>query len=165
MSKNLERTRWLVELQGFHGVADENLDTVDLGLRVAPVVCASIATAGTVSASATVFWGLLAFALAGAMLPGHPFDVLYNHGIRHLLKGPRLPRYPFPRRFACMFASVLIVAAALCLESGAVLAGQILGAAMVVGALVPVMTGLCIPSFLLHAVTGLFQARRAALSH
>jgi len=163
MSNNPEKTRWLVELQGFHGVADKDLGAIDLGLRVAPALCASIAAVGTVSASATVFWGLLVFAVAGALLPGHPFDVLYNHGIRHLVKGPRLPRSPLPRRFACLFASTWIVATALCLGSGAALAGQILGATMAIAAAVPAVTGFCIPSFLLRTVTGLFQSRRAVV--
>ena len=33
------------------------------------------------------------FAALGGILPGHPFDVLYNHGLRHLLGTPTLPRY------------------------------------------------------------------------
>jgi hypothetical protein len=36
---------------------------------------------------------LVPFAALGAILPGHPFDVFYNYGLRHLLGTPALPRY------------------------------------------------------------------------
>lgn len=154
MSNKTETTRRLLALQGFHGIADKNLHAVDIGLRTAPVFCATLAAVATVTGNATWFWALLPFALAGIVLNGNPFDVVYNHGIRRWLKGPPIPRYPFPRRFACLVASVFVVAAAVSFQSGWVLAGQIIGGSLVVAALVPVTTGFCIPSFILRLATG-----------
>jgi len=146
--------RRLVELQGFYGVADEDLRAVDIGLRTAPIFCSLLAAMGTVTGNANIFWALLPFALAGVVLNGNPFDVVYNHGLRYWLKGPRLPRYPLPRRFACGFAAMFVVATALSLQNGWLLAGQIMGGSLAVAASVPVITGFCIPSFLLRLVTG-----------
>lgn len=154
MSNKTESTRRLLELQGFYGIEDSELSKVDLGLRVSPVICAITVAVATISANITIFWGLLPFALAGALLPGHPFDVVYNHGLRHWIRGPRLPRYPAPRRFACLLASVFIVASALFIQSGAVVTGQLLGGALVATALVPILTGFCVPSFIYRLVTG-----------
>jgi len=154
MSNKMEKTRKLVELQGFYGVADQDLTRVDFGLRVSPFICMCIAAVGTILGSADVLWALLPFALLGGTLPGHPFDVVYNHGLRHWIKGPKLPRYPMPRRFACLLASVFIATAALSFQSGAVLIGQIVGGALVATALVPIATGFCVPSFLFRLITG-----------
>lgn len=149
-----ESTRRLLQLQGYYNVADEHLDQVDLGLRTAPVVCAMLAAAATVLGSAEILWALLPFALWGAFMNGHPFDVIYNHGLRHIVQGPRLPPSPAPRRFACKFASVFIITAAMSFQSGAMLAGQIIGGALAIAALVPVVTGFCIPSFIYRLATG-----------
>jgi hypothetical protein len=154
MSNKTESTRRLLELQGFYGVEDSELSKVDSGLRVSPVICAMTVAVATITANANLFWGLLPFALAGALFPGHPFDVVYNHGLRHWTKGPRLPRYPAPRRFTCLLASAFIAASAFFIQSGAVETGQILGGILVATALVPILTGFCVPSFLYRLVTG-----------
>lgn len=155
--KNLLHTRHLVEMQGYHGIDDENLSQIDIGLRTAPVVCASIAIAGVLTGSANIFWILTAFALLGALLPNHPFDVFYNYGLRYTLQGPRLPRNTRQRRFSCLFASVFIIATAWSFASGAILAGQILGGMFIVAALAPVTTGFCIPSFLYSLIFSVSQ--------
>jgi hypothetical protein len=162
MNRILPSTRWLVELQGFTGLDDDTVRRVDYGLRFSPLVCLSVTAIGTALASGTVLWWLLPFAVAGAVLPGHPFDVLYNHGLRYLTGGARIPRYPLPRRFACALASLWLIATASCFDHGAVLAGQILGWGLVAAAFVNVSTGFCVPSFIFRAVTGTLPARRAA---
>ena len=154
MNNKIESTRRLLELQGFYNVEDDELSKVDFGLRVSPMICAITVAVATISANANIFWSLLPFALAGALLPGHPFDVVYNHGLRHWIKGSRLPRYAAPRRFACLLASAFIAASALSIQSGAVLTGQILGGVLVATALVPILTGFCVPSFLYRLITG-----------
>lgn len=151
---NKQRTRRLLELQGFYNLADEHLTPVDIGLRTSPLICALVAATATILASAELLWAMLPFALWGGFTKGHPFDVIYNHGLRHIVNGPKLPAYGAPRRFACRFASVFIVATALSFQYGAQLAGYILGGSLVVAALVPVFTGFCIPSFIYRLVTG-----------
>ena len=89
-----------------------------------------------------------------ALLPGHPFDLLYTFGIRRLTGGPALPRYPLPRRFACLLATLMIVGAAWIFQSGWILAGQLFGWGLVGAALVNVTTGFCIPSFIYGLLFG-----------
>lgn len=160
MNRILPSTRWLVELQGFTGLDDDTVRRIDHGLRFSPFVCLTVTAVGTTLASGTVLWWLLPFALAGAILPGHPFDVIYNHGLRHLNGGARIPRYPLPRRFACALASLWLIATASCFDHSAVLAGQILGWGLVAAAFVNVSTGFCVPSFIFRAVSGTLPARR-----
>lgn len=110
------RTR--IEAQGFVGLDDRTLSQINYWLRLSPTICMTWATVGTALGSATLLWSLVPFAALGAVLPGHPFDVLYTYGFRHLVHGPRLPRYPMPRRVACMMATVMLTGAAWGFQAG-----------------------------------------------
>jgi hypothetical protein len=109
---------------------------------------------GTALASPMILWALMPFAALGAILPGHPFDVLYNYGLRHLTGRPALPRYGVRRRLACAFATTMIVAAAWSFQAGMPMTGQIVGWALVAGTLVNVSTGLCGPAFIVRIFFG-----------
>ena len=148
------RKRTLVEMQGFIGFDDNTVKHLDYALRISPVVCLALTAVATVMGSVTLLWMLLPFAVGGAVLHNHPFDVLYNYGLRHLTGGPTIPRYPMPRRFACMIASVWISAEAICFMYGMPLAAQLLGWSLVITAAVPVTTGFCVPSFLYGLIFG-----------
>jgi len=97
---------------------------------------------------------LAPFAALGAILPGHPFDVLYNRGLRHLLGTPALPRYGGRRRFACAMATLMLVAAAWGFQSGMIMVGYIVGWSLVAAAFVNVLTGFCVPSFIARMFLG-----------
>jgi hypothetical protein len=146
--------RCRVEAQGFVGMDDAMLSDVGPWLRLAPGLCMTWAAIATVTASATAFWILVPFAALGVILPGHPFDTIYNHGIRHVLGKPHLPRYNAPRRFACGVATVWLSAAALAFQSGATTLGYILGGSLVIAAAVPTFTDFCIPSFVYGLIFG-----------
>jgi hypothetical protein len=109
---------------------------------------------GTALASPMILWALVPFAALGAILPGHPFDVLYNYGLRHLTGTPALPRYGARRRLACAFATTLIVMAAWGFQAGTPMAGQIAGWALVAGTFVNVSTGLCGPALIVRIFFG-----------
>src|SRR5512135_3209663 len=101
-----------IQAQGFCGLDEVTCARIDYPLRLSPAICMAWAAVGTALASPGVLWALAPFAALGAILPGHPFDVLYNHGLRHLFGMPRLPRYGARRRFACALATAMLVAAA-----------------------------------------------------
>lgn len=164
MNSNTETTRWLVELQGFSGVPDRDLKSIDIGLRVGPVFCMLLAGIGTAFASPVMLLALVPLAALGAILSGSPFDVFYNHGLRHALNGPRLPVYQAPRRFACALASAWLIVTAGLMIAGYATAGQVMGWLLVATAAVPVTTGFCVPSFILRLVTGTIPARRLVVT-
>jgi hypothetical protein len=109
---------------------------------------------GTALASPTMLWALMPFAALVAMLPGHPFDVLYNYGLRHLLRTPALPRYGIRRRFACAVATTMIIVAAWSFQAGMPIVGQIFGWALVAGTFLNVSTGLCGPALIVRIFFG-----------
>jgi uncharacterized protein DUF4395 len=137
-----------IEAQGFVDFDDRTLAQINYWLRLAPAICMVWVAIGTALSSAAILWALVPFAALGALLTSHPFDVLYNYGLRYLVHGPRLPRYPLPRRFACLIVTVMITAEAWSFQSGHLLVGQILGWSLVAAASANVSIGFCVPSFI-----------------
>jgi hypothetical protein len=117
-------------------------------------MCAAWTAVGTARRSSAVIWALMPFAALGAARRGHPFDAIYNHGIRHLLGTRRLPPHHAPRRFACGVATVWLAATGWAFHAGATRVGYGLGAVLVAVALVPATTDFCIPSFFYGLVFG-----------
>ena len=147
-------TRNRLEAQGFVGLDDATLSDVGPWLRLSPAICMIWAAVGTVLASPAILWSLMPFAALGAVFPWHPFDVIYNYGLRHWLGTPRLPRYRAPRRFACAVATIWLGAAGLAFYLGSPVLGYILGGSLTLAALVPVTTDFCIPSFFWGLIFG-----------
>lgn len=136
-----------IEAQGFIGYDDSFLAEINYWLRLAPFICMTWVAVGTYLASPLALWALMPLALLGAVLPGHPFDVIYNHGIRHLIGAPALPKYGKPRRFGCAIMTVWLGAAGLAFYSQWVATGYTLGIIAVLLSLINVTTGFCVPSF------------------
>lgn len=143
-----------IQDQGFCGLDDRTYAQINYPLRLSPAICMVWAAVGTALASPAVLWALVPFAALGAILPTHPFDVLYNHGLRHLLAAPALPRYGARRRFACLLATLMLIAAAWGFQAGMPMVGNIVGWALVAAAFVNVSTGFCIPSFIARIFFG-----------
>jgi hypothetical protein len=154
VSAILGTVREKIQAQGFCGLDDKTCAQIDYALRLSPAICMVWAGVGTALASPVILWALTPFAVLGAILPGHPFDVLYNHGLRHLLGKPALPRYGLRRRFACALATIMIIAAAWGFQAGMPTVGYIFGWSLVAAAFVNVSTGFCIPSFIVRLFFG-----------
>jgi hypothetical protein len=154
MSSVLGTVRQNIEAQGFCGLDDKTCAQINYPLRLSPTICMVWAAAGTALASPIILWALVPFAALGAILRGHPFDVVYNHGLRHLLGTPALPLYGIRRRFACALATVMLIAAAWGFQAGIPTVGYIVGWSLVAAALVNVSTGFCIPSFVVRIFFG-----------
>lgn len=143
-----------IEAQGFVGLDARTLSQINYWLRLAPAICMTWTAVGTLLASATILWALVPFAALGAALPGHPFDVVYNRVLRRWTAGPALPSYPLPRRFACLLATVMLIAAATSFQTGHAFVGYAVGWFLVAAAFINVATGFCIPSFIYGMIFG-----------
>ncbi len=153
MSNTLSvRTRKRLNIQGFGDVDDATLAPVAPWLRMAFGGCALLAASGTVLASPTILWILTPIAALAALFPVHPFDLIYNHGVRHLTGTGPLPKRGAPSRFACGVGAVWLVATALAFQSGRLRLGYVLGGALTSVALLVSTTDICIPSMIYNAV-------------
>lgn len=153
-------TRRRLEIQGFVGLDDAALAGAAPWLRFSPALCTLWMATGTVLASPALLWILAAIALIGAILPAHPFDLVYNLGLRHLTGTGPLPRNGPPRRFACAMAAVWLAATGLAFYTGATALAYVSGGVLTAVAALVTTTDICIPSLVYRALFG----RRAVTS-
>ena len=144
--------RHRLEAQGFHGLDDATLEEVAPWLRWSPVLCTFVMTAGVALASPVILWALAGTAFLGALLPFHPFDLLYNYGARHLTGTRPLPHQGPQRRFACGIASTWLVVTGWAFHAGATTLGFALGIPLILVAGLVSVTHFCIPSVIYNTL-------------
>jgi hypothetical protein len=106
-------------------------------------------TVGVVLESPAVLLAMAATAFLGGFVTAkHPFDAIWDHGLRRLVDRPPLPPTPPPRRFACQLATVWLVAVAATFLAGADTLGLILGVPLLVVAAVVTTVNWCLPSLI-----------------
>ena len=154
MPSTFETIRNNIQAQGFCGLDDPTYAQINYPLRITPAICLTWVAVGTLLASPTILWALAPFAALGVILPGHPFDVLYNRGLRHLSGTPALPPYGFRRRFGCALATIMISAAAWGFQAGMPVLANAAGWSLVAAVFVYVSTGFCIPSYIVGMFSG-----------
>ena len=143
-----------LDVQGFDSVDEDDLAQVARWLRLAMALCATLAIIGTALASTPLLWALTGIAFAGALFPVHPFDLIYNLGIRHVTGTGPLPKRGPPGRFACALATIWLVGTIWAFGSSTPALGYVLGFSLgAVGLLVGTMD-ICVPSMIWRAVFG-----------
>jgi hypothetical protein len=147
-------TRRRLEIQGFVGLDDRTLAETAPWLRLAFALCTVLAAIGTILASPVLLWALIPIAALAAAFPVHPFDLLYNYGIRHLTGTGPLPKRGAPSRFACGLGAVWLLATGWAFQSGYALAGYLLGGALTAVGLLVSTTDVCIPSLIYRTLFG-----------
>lgn len=135
-----------LEAQGFFGLDDAGLAEVGPWLRWSPSLCTLCMVAGVLLTSPLILWALAATALLGALLPFHPFDLLYNYGVRYLTGTRLLPYQGLQRRFACGVAAVWLLPTGWAFYTGVFTLGYALGAPLILVAALVSITHFCIPS-------------------
>lgn len=146
MRASLATARKRLEVQGFAGLSDKEVRQFNYWLRMAPAICLAWIVAGVINGSPLILAMLVPFELLGGLKKGHPFDVVYNHGIRHFLGLPELPEYGTPRRFAFVMASTMTAVTASLFAFGLNSFAYVLGGMMILVASLQVATGLCGPA-------------------
>lgn len=147
---DIQTMRRRLEVQGYHGLGDETLRELGPWFRWAPSICAITMTAGLVLGSAAVLWGMGVTAILTAFLPVHPFDLLYNHGVRYLTGTAPLPRTSLQRRMVCALASVWLLLTGLAFHFGAPSLGLVLGIPLTAVTALVGATHICLPSAVLN---------------
>jgi len=155
------RTRRLLEIQGFDAVDVRELAPVAPWLRLAFGLCGLLGGVGTLLASPTILLVLALIAALAAASPVHPFDLIYNHGIRHLTGTGPLPKRGAPTRFGCGMGAVLVLVTAWAFSAGHQVAGYALGGALTFVVLLVSTTDICIPSLIYRSIFGWPRAREA----
>jgi len=153
-----------LDIQGFDTVEERQLAQIAPWLRLAFGLCALLAGIGTATASPKVLLVLAPIAALGAVLPFHPFDLLYNFGIRHLTGTGPLPRRGGPSRFACGMGAVWLLVTAWAFTAGYSTLGYLLGGVLTAIAVLVSTTDICIPSMMYRLLFGPPRPRPNAAS-
>ena len=154
MSQISAIARERIQAQGFCGLSDATCAEINYPLRLSPGIMMLWVAVGTVLGAAQILWALVPFTALGAILTGHPFDVLYNYGLRYLMGRQKLPRYGSRRRFAFGVATIMVSLAAGAFQAGVPLLGYIVGGAIVASTCLNVITGICGPAVLAGRLFG-----------
>lgn len=144
--------RGRLEAQGFLGLDDASLSEVAAWLRWSPALCTLTMIAGVALQSPLLLWMLAATALLGTLLPFHPFDLLYNHGVRYFTGTGPLPHQGPQRRFACGLATVWLVVTGGAFHANEPAIGFALGIPLILVAALVSITHICIPSMIYNAL-------------
>ena len=148
-----ETTKQRLVAQGFE-LSDDEIVAFNYWLRLAPATCmlwvsAGLALGSTLMIAALIPVGLLCFALAR-----HPFDAVYNFGLRFLTGGEKLPMYGAPRRFVCLMAAMMFAVIAVSFGFGFFAIGYVIGISMVAMLFLNVITGNCGPCAVFNRFAG-----------
>jgi uncharacterized protein DUF4395 len=151
-SSPLRMTRgWMeanLEVQGYC-LRQEESRALRWGLRFPTALCLALAVTGLALQSAVLILALVPIGVVAGWTPRHPFDLIWNHGLRQLSGAPELPANPTPRRHAFKLATAWLLAVGLLFAIGQTTAGLILGAVLVAVCGLVTTTNFCVPSTLL----------------
>lgn len=143
------------------GLSDAELGELAIGNRFAYQLCTVLFSAGLVLTSIPVLVIAAGIAFLAVVLPYHPFDYLYNHGLRHWLDKPKLPKRPAQSKFACGVAGVWLSGISYLFHLSLFTWGYIAGVVLFVVALLVSTIDFCIPSLVCNT---LFRRTRRARS-
>lgn len=140
------RIRKRLRVQGYECPNERAFREAVPWTRFSPALCSATGAVGTILASPLILGALVPFAALGAVFRVHPFDLIYNHGIRHVTVTEPLPKNGVPRRFAYGVATVWLSVTAVAFWWEAVLVGYGLGGLFVAVSGLVATTHFCIPS-------------------
>lgn len=143
-----------LEAQGFYGLDDKTLAELSPWMRWTYSLGTLVTLFGVVLTSPVVLWVLAAITSVGIFLPFHPFDLLYNYGMRFLTRTEPFPNSGPQRHFVFVVATVWLVTTGWAFYISADIVGITLGVLLIlVGGLASTIN-FCIPSFIYNTVVG-----------
>ncbi len=140
--KNIER----LETQGFTGFTAKEISDHQYGIRFAYWLCATFVTLGLIFKSIPLLSIALVAAFGAVIHSRHPFDYIYNYGVRHLFKKPKTPKRAIQGKIACGLATLTIIGIILFFNAENMIGGYILGGMLLSSAFLVSTTDICIPS-------------------
>ena len=112
-------------------LSDAERRELSVGLRFSTGLCLTLVLVALALESPVMVFALSVIGVIAGFSARHPFDHLWNYGVRHLVGGPPLPPNPTRRRHAFKVATAWLV----------VVGGLLVAACATVTA-----TNLCLPS-------------------
>jgi hypothetical protein len=145
------RSGWMhanLAAQGY-SFSPEKSHALRVGLRLAPGLCLALVVTGLALQSAALIFVVVPIGAVAGWSRRHPFDLIWNHGLRHLTGAPLLPPTPAPRRHAFKLATAWLVGIGTLLAADGTTTALVLGLVLVAICGMLTATNYCIPSTLL----------------
>jgi hypothetical protein len=117
-----------------------------IGLRFSTGLCLNLVVVALAIDSAVMVFALCGVGLIASFSARHPFDHVWNHGVRHLIGGPELPSNPPRRREAFKAGTAWLAIVGILLAAGATTAALVLGGLLLAACATVTATNLCLPS-------------------
>lgn len=140
-----------------YDLSPEQARALRVGLRFPTAVCFGLVVTALATGSALLMAVLIPVGIAAGWSKWHPFDLVWNHAVRHLMRSPAVPPTPRRRRHAFKLGAVWVFILAALLGSGHQGIAVALAAPLLAVCGLVTVTNYCIPSTLLS----LLEARRA----
>jgi hypothetical protein len=137
-----------LSVQGYCLTAEQSR-ALRWGLRFPTALCLALVATGLALQSAALILALVPIGAVAGWSRRHPFDQIWNHGLRHLTRAPELPPNPTPRRHAFKLATIWLLSVGLLFVVGQLTAALALGGVLVAVCGLVTVTNFCIPSTLL----------------
>lgn len=154
--------RWMdanLRAQGYR-LSEDETRRLAVGLRFSTGLCLGVVVSALVLKSAPVLFASSAVGALAGLTSRHPFDHLWNRGVRHAFGAPPLPPNPPRRRHAFKIATVWLLVVATLLAVGASTSALILGGMLVAACAAVTMFNLCVPSITLELIGRRRRRRR-----
>jgi hypothetical protein len=117
-----------------------------IGLRFSTGLCLGLVVVALVLASPVMVCAMSGIGLVAGFGARHPFDHVWNHGIRRLIGGPKLPATPPRRRDAFKVGTAWLLIVGTLLAVGATTVALVLGGTLAATCATVTATNLCLPS-------------------
>ena len=127
-------------------LSDAERRELSLGLRFSTGLCLTLVVTALVLQSSALIFALAPIGAIAGFSARHPFDNLWNNGVRHIAGGPPLPPNPPRRRHAFKIATVWLLLVGVLLSVGATAIATAVGGLLVAACAVVTAANLCLPS-------------------
>jgi hypothetical protein len=125
---------------------DQQLHELRLAVRFPTGLCLPLVATGLVLESPALLLALTGVAIIAGFTPRHPFDLIWNHGVRYLTGGPPLPPNPRRRRHAFKLGTGFLFAVSGLFLAGLTVAGLVLGGLLLAACTSATVLNFCVPS-------------------
>jgi hypothetical protein len=146
-----ESTKVQVEQWGYRCGSEQEIAGLVWPVRFKPAMTLVLVLIGLIFRSEWLLIGVGALGIAGTFFQRISWiDLLYNHVARKPFGAPALGPDPSMRRWLCGMADAFVLASGIALAAGRVAAAWIFGGMVTVLAGSVVLTGVCLPAYLIY---------------
>jgi hypothetical protein len=119
-----------------------------LGLRFSTGLCLALVVTALVLQSAPMLFVMCGVGAFAGFTSRHPFDYVWNHGVRHLIGGAAIPPNPTRRRHVFKIATFWLLGVATLFATGQNTLALVLGGTLVGVCGIVTVTNLCLVSLM-----------------